>query len=136
VNVNDADIINKRKLVLTKYENLMRYLNSLADLEDGWDSYGASAPASWTLDKARRIIDQANAKDFLPDAIVPDAEGGVALYWFGEGDKQAYLNLFDDGENLIVCTNKARTEIQIEECKDDLASIEQVFVDFQSYLTP
>lgn len=68
---------------MTTRSQLEADLLALLDLQHGWDGRRAPPPSLEAVAVARRALELAND---LPEArVVPDVEGGVALYFFGGG---------------------------------------------------
>lgn len=57
--------------------NPLDNLASFADLEDGWDSYGAPPITSAAIDAARRLIQSLG--------VTPTNSGGVSVYLASDG---------------------------------------------------
>lgn len=56
----------------------------LARLQAGWDGRRAEPPSPLACESARRVIAQALLASAPPSRVVPDVEGGVAVYWFSD----------------------------------------------------
>lgn len=75
-------------------------LESLADLEPGWDSYSASPPGQRAIQNARDFLQLAQAMSRLPDSIQPSVVGGVGAT-YANGAKLGYVEFLNSG--LVHC---------------------------------
>ena len=66
-----------------------RKIADLVALPDDWDGYGAPAPSAAAGDVARRLLSSLPDSMGRPSRIVPDAGGGLVLYWFAPGKRSA-----------------------------------------------
>ena len=73
-------------------------LRELSELRDGWDGDGASAPSTVAIHRARRIL--AGVK--VPDAVDPDAVGGVAIWYHGPDRRDVACYCRNGGDVVIV----------------------------------
>ncbi|MDP3212500.1 MAG: hypothetical protein Q8S73_00240 [Deltaproteobacteria bacterium] len=60
------------------------HLWALARLSAGWDGHDAPPPSAMACERAHQVVSVAASRGFTPSQVVPDVEGGVALYWYGE----------------------------------------------------
>ena len=74
-------------------------LMKVAGLPNGWDSYGAEAPAPVSVSTASYILSILRRSNVPPSRIAASAEGGVGIC-FVEGDKYADIEIFNDEEIL------------------------------------
>jgi hypothetical protein len=67
--------------------NVLRQISDLADLEAGWDSYGAAGISAGAIEAAKRLLSgviqrsSARSQYAAPYAVAPIADGGVYLEW-------------------------------------------------------
>lgn len=60
-------------------------LRELADLPEGWDSYGAPAIDRLVLDAVAHLLQNLPWEEIRPPQVVPTSRGGVALEWHRPG---------------------------------------------------
>src|ERR1019366_8639489 len=58
------------------YQELRSSLEVCATLADNWDSYGASKPAKHSIEAADKFLQRLFAELFMPNRVIPSAEGG------------------------------------------------------------
>ncbi len=81
-------------------------LLALGDLVQGWND-DSPAPNATSLSAATNILDALDQTLLSPERVVPDAEGGVAIYFFGGktlpgGARQQYASLSASNDGEIV----------------------------------
>lgn len=86
--------------VVYQFLGLRDQLSELCDLTDDWNSYGAEAPNQKSLAIATMVLLQLFQQDFLPNKVIPSADGGIAFVFLNNG-KQADIEVFNDGEALV-----------------------------------
>ncbi len=89
---------------LTRTE-VRKRLAGLVRLRGNWDTYGSEAPSRDSVEAAGKIAEACIDEGLYPDAIVPSAEGGVALCFVRHG-RYADIELFNSGEILAVRYSK------------------------------
>lgn len=77
-------------------------LNRLERLEQGWDSYDAEPPSGGAIRRAKEFLQLLRATLLVPNKILPSGEGGVALSFYSENGRDAYIEFLNDGENQAV----------------------------------
>lgn len=90
-----TDIETKRKAAILM--ELDRRINVIATFTKDWNSYGSDPPSRKAIELSREYLNRLASLDFLPDRVLPSAEGGVGFV-FLEGDKYADIEIFNDGE--------------------------------------
>jgi hypothetical protein len=75
-------------------------LAELANIAEGWDSYGAPVPMPATIASAERALEKLRFSLLLPEIVAPSAEGGVAIY-FSKGSQKAFIEFLNEGEVLL-----------------------------------
>jgi hypothetical protein len=87
-------------------------LLSLEDLAQGWNE-DSPAPNTTSIRAAANILDALDETLLSPERVVPDAEGGVAMYFFGGktlpgGARQQYASISasNDGEIVALVHNR------------------------------
>jgi len=78
-----------------------RKLKQLSELRANWDSFGSEGPTAEAIRIAGDFINHLIAVGLIPDAILPSAEGGVAVCFVREG-KNADVECLNSGEVLAV----------------------------------
>ena len=81
------------------FGHLGQQLAAIQFLRDGWDSYGAPAPSISAMEHAAAFLQKLRDRRFLPDAVIPSAEGGIAFY-FEKGQRTAYFEYRNSGEAI------------------------------------
>jgi hypothetical protein len=75
-------------------------LTELSTLAEGWDSYGAPAPAPETVATAGRALEKLRLGTLLPEIVAPSAEGGVSIY-LSRGNQKALIEFLNEGDVLL-----------------------------------
>lgn len=75
-------------------------LAELSALAEGWDSYGAPAPAAETIASAEQALQKLRVGMLLPEIVAPSAEGGVSIY-FSRGKQKALIEFLNEGDVLL-----------------------------------
>jgi hypothetical protein len=78
-----------------------RKLIDLLRLPNDWNSFGAESPARNAIAVAGRVIDSLIRTNLVPDAVLPSAEGGVAIC-FVRDNRYADIECLNSGEILAV----------------------------------
>lgn len=87
----------RKEWLVQAYKKLSRF----ASLTDDWDSYGAEAPNSISVDTARNVIGVLADEDFEPTSVDPSAEGGICIS-FQCTNRYGDVECFNSGEILAV----------------------------------
>jgi hypothetical protein len=74
-----------------------RRLETLALLDDGWDSCDAEAPNMIARELEERILDGLEAAMLPPTQLTPNVEGGITLC-FVEGSNRAVIEIYNTAE--------------------------------------
>lgn len=97
-------------------------LRSFLLLEDGWDGARAPAPSRLAVDVGHLVLDLSEKVGLDIDRVVPDVEGGLAVYFFGgaelpDGGRQLQLGVLaaNDGEALLYIRDRGAAGSKIEE---------------------
>jgi hypothetical protein len=77
-------------------------LEKMRELQVGWDSYDADVPNDVAFRAAQECLDEMSRVGMEPLAVVPTAEGGVAIIFMITGDYYADVECFNDGENVAI----------------------------------
>lgn len=74
-------------------------LARMADLQDGWDSYGGAAPSPLARSNALSFCGEAVALGLEPDRVVASAMGGVAVCFYEDSDRdhKCYFEFYNNG---------------------------------------
>jgi len=83
-----------------QYQQLNSSLETHTNLTDNWDSYGAEKPSTSSLNAAAGFLRKLRNESFMPDRIIPSAEGGVAIY-FNRDTKTAYVEYRNSGDVIL-----------------------------------
>lgn len=76
-------------------------MKQLASLPANWDTFGTERPSQEAISAAAQIAESFIGFGLVPDAIVPSAEGGVAVC-FLRNQKYADIECLNSGEVLAV----------------------------------
>ncbi len=88
----------RRKIAEIELGNRMK---QLASLPSNWDTFGTERPSQQAISTAAQIAESFIQFGLVPDAIVPSAEGGVAIC-FLRNQKYADIECLNSGEVLAV----------------------------------
>jgi len=75
-------------------------LDRLKGLRNGWDGYGALAPAPSVVSEARDILRKLQESLVKPHRISASAEGGIAFSFKASGDRRVQIEILNDGERF------------------------------------
>ena len=103
----------------------LQAVQSLAELEPDWDTYGAEPPNSTALRLARDALRRLHQAACLPDTIVPSVEGGVA-FSFVNGREHVDIEFTNEGE-VFVITSTSANDVVVQEFA--LAELEESVYD-------
>src|SRR5580658_10594043 len=105
-----------------QFEEINTELERVSRLQDGWDSYHASAPSQGAIDIARQLLRLLRAAMLPPNRVVPSAEGGIGIC-FVDADKYADFEIFNDRE-ILATAYRGRSEPHVWEVSASAGSIE------------
>lgn len=88
---------------------MLEKLESLAELRDGWNSYGSAPPNEAAINTARRILEQLRLMGLRPERIVASAQDGISIY-FLSGNKSADVEIYNSGEAVASYSDGAKEE--------------------------
>ena len=102
------------------YQEMRSSLDACAALQDNWDSYDAAKPARHSIEATDRFLGRLFAELFMPNRVIPSAEGGMAVY-FHSDKKTAYLEYRNSGEVILAMFDDHSDPIIVEltECDAD-----------------
>lgn len=84
-------------------------LDEMLMFEDNWNGEGAPAPSRAAVDMAASVLFSLAMLGLKPDVILPDAEGGVAL-WFdirkGGPQRDAVVAVRNSGLQLVTLDDR------------------------------
>lgn len=83
-------------------------IDRLSDLKPNWDTYNGEPPNKLAVARARQALGIAADEQFLPDRIVADAEGGIALVYFRD-ERFGSVCFYNDG-TVEVTSRRTRAE--------------------------
>jgi len=101
-----------------QYRDLGAALETYANLEDNWDSYGADKPSPSAIKATAEFMEKVRAEPFVPDRIIPSAEGGIAIY-FTKGPKTAYVEYRNSGGVILAMYDDKNDPLIVELAKND-----------------
>lgn len=115
------------------YRELSDTLDACAELGDDWNSYGAEKPSPATIKAAARFLGRLRREFFMPNRIIPSADGGIAVY-FNRRDKTSYLEYRNSGEVILAMYDKHSDPEVLELTKSD-GDESTAFNSIRGYLT-
>lgn len=80
---------------------LFARIESIGNLQDDWNSYGAAAPNTKARFWARRVLDELVGLNFAPLTVSASSDEGVAIFFRSE-NKRASIECLNSGEILGV----------------------------------
>jgi hypothetical protein len=92
-----------RRMIAMVYAS--QKLDKLCMLRNNWNSFDSEKPAIATIQAAFQVVNVLVALDLIPDAILPSAEGGVAICFVRHG-KYADVECLNSGEILAVTSTR------------------------------
>ncbi|MEQ1946443.1 MAG: hypothetical protein ABL995_04605 [Bryobacteraceae bacterium] len=112
---NIADWFTSTPFLTIKYGliDADEQLRRLSSLVDNWDSYGAPAPSPLSISKAKSVLQTLCTNLIRPSTIVASASGGISIY-FLNGEKSAYIENCNDGEQVLVMYDQRSTTDVLE----------------------
>jgi hypothetical protein len=108
-------------------------LKKAAGLPNGWDSYGAEAPAPASVSIAGHILSILQHSNVPPSRVAASAEGGVGIC-FVEGEKYADIEVFND-EEILATTYRGDSGSSIWELENRDASIIEAVEQIRAHLS-
>jgi hypothetical protein len=104
--------------VAREYRELSSCLFAYTMLADDWNSYGAEKPSTASIEATARFLKRLIAELFMPNRLVPSAEGGVAVY-FNRGTKNSYIEYRNSGDVILAMYDNNSDPQVIELTKSD-----------------
>lgn len=90
---------------------LLKAIEYMRGLEDGWDGFGASAPGHASLQTAEHFIKQLPFGLAYPDKISPDMEETLSLTWILKASDELHMTI----DGLYIYLSKLGTDDTIED---------------------
>lgn len=102
--IDRPEFVVQEKCSLLQFTNK---INSLRNLPENWNSYGAVAPNELACYWTRQIVSICYETGFSPSAVTPSAENGIGVSFVNPG-KNLYADIecFNDGTILAVTSNR------------------------------
>ncbi len=100
------------------YQEMRSSLDACFTLQDNWDSYGAAKPGRHAIEATDRFLGRLFAELFMPNRVIPSAEGGMAVY-FNSDKKTAYLEYRNSGEVILAMFDDLSDPIIVELTESD-----------------
>jgi hypothetical protein len=97
-------IMDAPPYVESPFTKLFGRIESLGDLEDNWNSYGAKAPNKTALFWAHRVLQQLLRSNFAPRAVKPSPDSGVGIIFISE-TKQTTIECLNDGNIFVIASD-------------------------------
>lgn len=115
------------------YQDLCESLDLCANLANDWNSYDAEKPSPDTVKAVARFLRRLRAEFFMPNRVIPSAEGGVAVY-FTRGSKTAYLEYRNSGEVILAMYDNHSDPLVVELTESD-ADESRAITEIRDYIT-
>lgn len=97
-------------MALQDKKSLVEKINSFAELEANWDTYGAYAISDKTISYSIRLINSIDADiNALPSFVGPNPSGSVVLDW-EDGDSSLSFEVQQDGVVIVEFSNFVKYE--------------------------
>ena len=91
---------------LASFLRLVACLTDLDQLKPGWNTYQAEPPGPLAMRTSLRILRVLYSANFLPDRVLPLADGGAALV-YSRGSLYANFECYNDGEVTAGISNRS-----------------------------
>lgn len=105
-------IVRARSSPAAETARLLAQIDALAGLGDGWDGRSAPAPSSQATALARRVVQCAATLSAMASRVVPDVEGGLAVYWMRgrreDGSHRLLASVCIDNDGAMAASTKDR----------------------------
>lgn len=108
-------------------------VTSFASLAKGWDTYHAEPPNAWSRYWAQSTIRYCKEINLKPTAVVPSAEGGIAVT-FSSGANYADIEILNSKEILAV-TSKPQEPSKVWQLSDSEREIRVALRRIQVFVT-
>jgi hypothetical protein len=115
------------------YQQMRSSLDACATLTDNWDSYGAAKPARHSIEATDRFLEKLFAELFMPNRVIPSAEGGMAIY-FNSDKRTAYVEYRNSREVILAMFDDHSDPIIVELTEND-ADESRALSLIRSYIT-
>ena len=88
-------------------------IDKMAELTDGWDSYGAKAPNEVARTNAGLFCIAACAAGLEPDRVVPSSAAAVGVY-FGQDDddREVWVEFYNRGTVVAAFTEDSSDDVR------------------------
>ncbi|MEX0702321.1 MAG: hypothetical protein WD069_09520 [Planctomycetales bacterium] len=106
--------------------------NSLLFLADNWDGYGAPAPNERASSVLRLGLSYLIERNLFPTAVLPTAEGGIAMT-FRSGERFASIEFLNDGDIVALMKRDDRPESPEIFCAE-VAEVDSVMIRLETFL--
>jgi hypothetical protein len=92
-------------------ESTTEALGRLSELTDGWNGYGAPAPAPVAIRSAEAFVSICQGEGFVPTRIAPSAVGGVGIT-YRVGARKGYLEFYNDGSTALLLADDLSQQLK------------------------
>lgn len=96
-----------------EFAPLEKQLDSLSQLQEGWDGYDAPKPSESAVSEAREMLEKMQEALVKPFRVSAAADGGIAFSFISTSDKRAQVEVLNSGEkfaHLYDLSGNSRTE--------------------------
>ncbi len=100
---------SKEVKTVSKLASILRLVANLTELDQlkpGWNTYDAEPPSARAMTTALKVLRILSSLDYLPDRVLPLADGGVA-FAYNHGPLYANFECFNDGEITAGISNRS-----------------------------
>lgn len=118
-----------------------RRIDVLRQLGPGWNGDGSVGPNFTAVEHARGILELLHEQNVPPSRVVPAADGGIGLYFFGSRKlaggahtRFASLTCYNPGEISLLLTDRISGRVETREIASDYDSIHDAVETLDSFV--
>lgn len=107
-------------------------LESLLNLQVGWNGYSAPPPNGKSVTMASAALTALNGMLSAPDRLAPSAVGGVGIT-YRRGPRMAYVECYNSGQLVLLLSDAEAEQLQtckIEPAAEGLSSLPSVIKEY------
>ena len=118
----------------TRLGNMLAELDSLKDLQDGWNSYSAPAPYSVAIENAKAMVIEAYKLGTDPERVEPSAMGGVGVTFWAGNNREAAIEFYNDGTAHALLSDDATGDMHTQAVPTDRDEYRGIISEIRKYL--
>lgn len=115
------------------WNNLFQKIDTISDLEEGWNGYCSPAPDENAAQSAKRFLEVMKANDFAPTRIAASVVGGVGITCRSRVRK-VYVEFFNNGEISALFADDKSQVMYTQRISDDLFEYDELTSQIKDYL--